>query len=111
MPEKQQKAWFSAALLNWNKVKNDRIMPWKGEKDPYRIWMSEIILQQTRVEQGTAYSLMYEELTGIKIEQIVIIISVDHEDKPQEFIKNRNDYVDSLKNKIEAYKKEHSNVY
>ena len=55
MPEKQQKAWFSAALLNWNKVKNDRIMPWKGEKDPYRIWMSEIILQQTRVEQGTAY--------------------------------------------------------
>jgi len=30
-------------------------MPWKGEKDPYKIWLSEIILQQTRVEQGTAY--------------------------------------------------------
>lgn len=30
-------------------------MPWKGEKDPYRIWLSEIILQQTRVEQGLAY--------------------------------------------------------
>ena len=30
-------------------------MPWKGEKDPYKIWMSEIILQQTRVEQGLAY--------------------------------------------------------
>ena len=30
-------------------------MPWKGETDPYRIWLSEIILQQTRVEQGTAY--------------------------------------------------------
>lgn len=30
-------------------------MPWKGEKDPYRIWISEIILQQTRVEQGLAY--------------------------------------------------------
>ena len=58
-------------------------------------------------EQGTAYSLMYEELTGISIEQIVIIISVDHEDKPQEFIKNRIDYVDSLMDKIEAYKKEH----
>ena len=27
-------------------------MPWKGEKDPYKIWLSEIILQQTRVEQG-----------------------------------------------------------
>lgn len=30
-------------------------MPWKGEKDPYRIWLSEIILQQTRVEQGLEY--------------------------------------------------------
>ncbi len=30
-------------------------MPWKGIKDPYRIWLSEIILQQTRVEQGLPY--------------------------------------------------------
>lgn len=30
-------------------------MPWKGEKKPYRIWLSEIILQQTRVEQGMGY--------------------------------------------------------
>ena len=30
-------------------------MPWKGEKDPYKIWLSEIILQQTRVEQGLNY--------------------------------------------------------
>ena len=30
-------------------------MPWKGEKDPYKIWLSEIILQQTRVEQGWGY--------------------------------------------------------
>lgn len=30
-------------------------MPWKNEKNPYRIWLSEIILQQTRVEQGKAY--------------------------------------------------------
>ncbi len=34
-------------------------MPWKGEKDPYRIWISEIILQQTRVEQGLAYYLRF----------------------------------------------------
>lgn len=34
---------------------NHRPMPWKGEKDPYKIWLSEIILQQTRVEQGWAY--------------------------------------------------------
>jgi len=30
-------------------------MPWKGEKNPYKIWLSEIILQQTRVEQGLDY--------------------------------------------------------
>lgn len=30
-------------------------MPWKGERDPYKIWLSEIILQQTRVDQGLAY--------------------------------------------------------
>lgn len=30
-------------------------MPWKGEKNPYYIWLSEVILQQTRVEQGLPY--------------------------------------------------------
>lgn len=30
-------------------------MPWKGEKDPYKIWLSEVILQQTRVAQGMSY--------------------------------------------------------
>ena len=39
----------------WNTEQNKRCMPWKGEKDPYKIWLSEIILQQTRVEQGLAY--------------------------------------------------------
>ncbi len=39
----------------WHRNQNRRSMPWKGEPDPYRIWLSEIILQQTRVEQGTAY--------------------------------------------------------
>ena len=34
---------------------NNRILPWKGEKDPYKIWLSEVILQQTRVAQGTPY--------------------------------------------------------
>lgn len=46
---------FAATLLHWHRTQNTRQMPWKGEKDPYRIWLSEIILQQTRVEQGLAY--------------------------------------------------------
>jgi A/G-specific adenine glycosylase len=37
-------------------------MPWKGEKDPYKIWLSEIILQQTRVEQGLEY---YEKFVAV----------------------------------------------
>ena len=36
-------------------------MPWKGEKDAYKIWLSEIILQQTRVEQGWNYYLKFIE--------------------------------------------------
>jgi len=36
-------------------------MPWKGEKDPYKIWLSEIILQQTRVEQGWNYYHQFVE--------------------------------------------------
>jgi A/G-specific adenine glycosylase len=46
---------FTSLLLKWNREKNNRSMPWKGEKDPYKIWLSEIILQQTRVEQGLSY--------------------------------------------------------
>jgi len=46
---------FTRLLMGWNSRDNNRQMPWKGEKDPYRIWLSEIILQQTRVEQGLDY--------------------------------------------------------
>jgi len=50
-----KKGDFTKNLLKWHKNENSRTMPWKGEKDPYKIWLSEIILQQTRVEQGWAY--------------------------------------------------------
>jgi len=53
--EQALKASFSRLLLKWNQQENTRQMPWKGEKDPYKIWLSEIILQQTRVEQGLNY--------------------------------------------------------
>ncbi len=46
---------FRKLLLLWHLRDNHRKMPWKGEKDPYRIWLSEIILQQTRVEQGLKF--------------------------------------------------------
>lgn len=54
-----KKTDFAKKLLKWNKSGNTRSMPWKGEKDPYKIWLSEVILQQTRVEQGWAYYLKF----------------------------------------------------
>lgn len=51
----KNKKFFSENLRKWNILYNTRQMPWKGERDPYRIWISEIILQQTRVQQGLEY--------------------------------------------------------
>ncbi len=45
---------FSHTLLAWY-ADNARTLPWRGEHDPYKIWVSEIILQQTRVQQGWEY--------------------------------------------------------
>jgi A/G-specific adenine glycosylase len=46
---------FTSLLMKWHTLSNTREMPWKGEKDPYKIWLSEVILQQTRVAQGWQY--------------------------------------------------------
>lgn len=45
---------FTEILLTWF-AENQRALPWRGQTDPYRIWVSEVILQQTRVAQGTQY--------------------------------------------------------
>jgi A/G-specific adenine glycosylase len=49
---------FTEALLVWYS-KNKRDLPWRRTKDPYFIWLSEIILQQTRVDQGMNYYLAF----------------------------------------------------
>jgi A/G-specific adenine glycosylase len=46
--------FFSKNLIMWY-LQNGRILPWRETKDPYRIWISEVILQQTRVAQGLPY--------------------------------------------------------
>ena len=45
---------FSQQILSWYEA-NGRDLPWRRTTDPYAIWLSEIILQQTRIAQGTAY--------------------------------------------------------
>jgi A/G-specific adenine glycosylase len=67
---------FSSILLKWNTEENTREMPWKREKDPYKIWLSEVILQQTRVEQGLGY---YENF--IKAFPTVHRLADAHDDK------------------------------
>jgi A/G-specific adenine glycosylase len=49
---------FGESLISWYD-RNKRDLPWRNSKDPYKIWLSEIILQQTRVDQGLGYYLRF----------------------------------------------------
>jgi A/G-specific adenine glycosylase len=51
---------ISKEITAWYK-QNKRELPWRRTKDPYKIWISEIILQQTRVDQGLNYYLRFIE--------------------------------------------------
>lgn len=55
-----KKQRFQTQLLAWF-AHNHRPLPWKGERDPYLIWLSEIILQQTTVAQGLPYFERFRE--------------------------------------------------
>jgi A/G-specific adenine glycosylase len=51
---------FAHLIISWYQ-KNKRDLPWRHTRDPYLIWVSEVILQQTRVEQGLAYYKRFVE--------------------------------------------------
>lgn len=51
---------FSNNILRWFD-ENGRVLPWRGINDAYKIWLSEIILQQTRIEQGRDYYYRFIE--------------------------------------------------
>ena len=59
-------------------------------------------------EQCTCYSLMYEEMTGIQCKQIVVLISVDDEQEPQVFVKQRGEYIPELARKVKQFRLEHN---
>jgi A/G-specific adenine glycosylase len=52
------KRYFSEKVVEWYE-EHKRDLPWRGTVDPYKIWLSEIILQQTRVNQGLPYYLNF----------------------------------------------------
>ena len=49
---------FQQTLKEWYLL-NKRELPWRNTKDPYKIWLSEVVLQQTRVDQGKSYYLKF----------------------------------------------------
>ena len=49
---------FSDLIIHWYK-QNSRELPWRNTLDPYKIWISEVILQQTKVSQGLPYYLRF----------------------------------------------------
>jgi A/G-specific adenine glycosylase len=49
---------FSKVIVEWYR-ENRRTLPWRESNDPYRIWLSEVILQQTRVNQGLPYYISF----------------------------------------------------
>ncbi|MEI9919178.1 MAG: A/G-specific adenine glycosylase [Bacteroidota bacterium] len=51
---------FSIGIIEWYE-ENRRNLPWRETKNPYKIWLSEVILQQTRVNQGLPYYLKFVE--------------------------------------------------
>ena len=51
---------FGSKLISWYE-QNKRHLPWRNTINPYKIWLSEIILQQTRIDQGLKYYLAFEE--------------------------------------------------
>ena len=51
---------FSRSIQVWYR-RNHRILPWRETKDPYKIWLSEVIMQQTRVDQGISYYFKFVE--------------------------------------------------
>ena len=66
-------------LIEWYRT-NGRSLPWRETKDPYKIWLSEILLQQTRVDQGLPYYLRFidtfptvHDLAKADVDQVLLL--------------------------------------
>lgn len=66
---------FSEIIIDWYEV-NKRNLPWRNTKDAYTIWVSEVILQQTRVVQGLAYFIRFIE----RFPTVIALAQADEEE-------------------------------
>jgi len=78
MIDLKHKFGFGKPLLVWHRHSNNRELPWKYEKNAYHIWLSEIVLQQTRAAQGLPYYLAFKsafptvfDLANAPLEQVL----------------------------------------
>ena len=55
MPGPERVAAFSAALIAWQRTHGRHTLAWQNTRDPYRVWLSEIMLQQTQVATVLGY--------------------------------------------------------
>lgn len=60
MKSETDNQWFGELIIGWYS-QHGRHLPWRETKDAYKIWLSEIILQQTQVAQGLPYYLKFTE--------------------------------------------------
>jgi A/G-specific adenine glycosylase len=77
--QKKHNLLWIRQLLKWYDA-NPREMPWRGSRDPYVIWLSEVLLQQTRVKQGTPYFVRFlaayptvEALADATLEEVLLL--------------------------------------
>ncbi|WZL72151.1 A/G-specific adenine glycosylase [Clostridiaceae bacterium 35-E11] len=73
--DQQKVAWIQQHLIQWYE-KNHRQLPWRERKNPYDIWISEVMLQQTRVETVISYFLNFMN----KFPNIEILAQADEEE-------------------------------
>lgn len=71
-----------------------------SRKKKRKDWIKNYFMQEA------AYAIMWEERTGMPITQLVTLISVDGEDKPQIFVEHRDSWVNSLRDTIDRYRSE-----
>ena len=90
----------------------DLVGEWDGRKAIIDFKTSRKLKKEEWIEdyfmQGACYSVMFEERTGIAVNDIVILIGVDGEVEPQLFVKKRDDYIDLAIHKVREYEKIHS---
>ena len=71
--QQSQTQWFAQQVINWYHLHGRKTLPWQCNKSPYKVWVSEIMLQQTQVKTVIPYfeRFMQRFPTNAKLWQIV----------------------------------------